>query len=170
MPSRCGPIPTNSIFITTSDGAWLDGLNSSGHLSKDAKPIMGTFGAARPSMGFAEFIIGPAERPDPGLNHPTGGAAVDEDGQCLFVEVKPIWTKRDYQAALKEVQRLWDAKAGPPTVTDSMCSRPSSSTMRRSAVRISGRSASPHGGPGIQTSIRKPGSNPSSRRAFSIER
>src|SRR5438034_9244998 len=27
-------------------------------------------------------------------------------------EVKPIRTKRDYEAALKEVERLWSAKAG----------------------------------------------------------
>ena len=27
-------------------------------------------------------------------------------------EVKPIRTKRDYAAALKEVERLWGAKAG----------------------------------------------------------
>jgi HTH-type transcriptional regulator / antitoxin HigA len=27
-------------------------------------------------------------------------------------EVKPIRTKRDYEAALKEVERLWGAKAG----------------------------------------------------------
>jgi HTH-type transcriptional regulator/antitoxin HigA len=30
----------------------------------------------------------------------------------LFVKVKPIRTKRDYEAALKEVERLWGAKAG----------------------------------------------------------
>jgi HTH-type transcriptional regulator / antitoxin HigA len=27
-------------------------------------------------------------------------------------EVKPIRTKRDYEAALKEVERLWGAKSG----------------------------------------------------------
>ena len=29
-------------------------------------------------------------------------------------EVKPIRTERDYEAALKEVERLWGAKAGTP--------------------------------------------------------
>src|SRR6202158_4216391 len=29
-------------------------------------------------------------------------------------EVKPIRTKRDYEAALKEVERLWGAKSGTP--------------------------------------------------------
>src|SRR5579863_10228734 len=29
-------------------------------------------------------------------------------------EVKPIRTKRDHEAALKEVERLWGAKAGTP--------------------------------------------------------
>src|SRR3954469_3709918 len=29
-----------------------------------------------------------------------------------MAEVKPIRTKRDYEAALKEVERLWGAKAG----------------------------------------------------------
>src|SRR3989440_11041563 len=29
-------------------------------------------------------------------------------------EVKPIWTKKDYEAALKEVERLWGAKSGTP--------------------------------------------------------
>ncbi|MGY3616436.1 helix-turn-helix domain-containing protein [Bradyrhizobium sp. USDA 10063] len=27
-------------------------------------------------------------------------------------EIKPIGTKRDYEAALKEVERLWGAKSG----------------------------------------------------------
>ena len=30
----------------------------------------------------------------------------------MMAEVKPIRTKRDYEAALKEVERLWGAKAG----------------------------------------------------------
>ncbi len=30
----------------------------------------------------------------------------------MAVEVRPIRTKRDYEAALKEVERLWGAKAG----------------------------------------------------------
>jgi HTH-type transcriptional regulator / antitoxin HigA len=30
----------------------------------------------------------------------------------MTVEVSPIRTKRDYEAALKEVERLWGAKAG----------------------------------------------------------
>src|SRR5271166_2037334 len=30
----------------------------------------------------------------------------------MKVEVRPIRTKRDYEAALKEVERLWGAKAG----------------------------------------------------------
>ena len=29
-------------------------------------------------------------------------------------EIKPIRTKRDYEAALKEIERLWGAKAGTP--------------------------------------------------------
>src|SRR5579872_3680167 len=29
-------------------------------------------------------------------------------------EVKPIRTKRDYEAALKEIERLWGAKTGTP--------------------------------------------------------
>ena len=29
-------------------------------------------------------------------------------------EIKPIRTKRDYEAALKEVERLWGTKAGTP--------------------------------------------------------
>ena len=32
----------------------------------------------------------------------------------MAAEVKPIRTKRDYEAALKEVERLWGAKAGTP--------------------------------------------------------
>jgi HTH-type transcriptional regulator / antitoxin HigA len=32
----------------------------------------------------------------------------------MRAEVKPIRTKRDYEAALKEVERLWGAKAGTP--------------------------------------------------------
>src|SRR5438105_12776271 len=32
----------------------------------------------------------------------------------MTAEVKPIRTKRDYEAALKEVERLWGAKAGTP--------------------------------------------------------
>jgi len=32
----------------------------------------------------------------------------------MRAEVKPIRTKRDYKAALKEVERLWSAKAGTP--------------------------------------------------------
>ncbi len=31
----------------------------------------------------------------------------------MAAEVRPIRTKRDYEAALKEVERLWGAKAGP---------------------------------------------------------
>jgi antitoxin component HigA of HigAB toxin-antitoxin module len=30
----------------------------------------------------------------------------------MIVEVRPIRTKRDYEAALREVERLWGAKAG----------------------------------------------------------
>ena len=30
----------------------------------------------------------------------------------MTVEVRPIRTKRDYEAALKEIERLWGAKAG----------------------------------------------------------
>ncbi len=30
----------------------------------------------------------------------------------MAAEVKPIRSKRDYEAALKEVERLWSAKAG----------------------------------------------------------
>jgi antitoxin component HigA of HigAB toxin-antitoxin module len=30
----------------------------------------------------------------------------------MAAELKPIRTKRDYEAALKEVERLWGAKAG----------------------------------------------------------
>src|SRR6266699_4521737 len=30
----------------------------------------------------------------------------------MRAEVKPIRTKRDYEAALKEIERLWGAKAG----------------------------------------------------------
>jgi len=30
----------------------------------------------------------------------------------MAAEVKPIRTKRDHEAALKEVERLWGAKAG----------------------------------------------------------
>jgi HTH-type transcriptional regulator/antitoxin HigA len=29
-------------------------------------------------------------------------------------EIKPIRTKRDYDGALKEVERLWGAKSGTP--------------------------------------------------------
>ena len=32
----------------------------------------------------------------------------------MAAEVRPIRTKRDYEAALKEVERLWGAKAGTP--------------------------------------------------------
>ncbi len=32
----------------------------------------------------------------------------------MRAEVKPIRTERDYEAALKEVERLWGAKAGTP--------------------------------------------------------
>jgi len=35
------------------------------------------------------------------------------DKECRMAgEVKPIRTKRDYEASLKEVERLWGAKAG----------------------------------------------------------
>jgi HTH-type transcriptional regulator / antitoxin HigA len=30
----------------------------------------------------------------------------------MIIEVRPIRTKRDYEAALREVERLWGAKAG----------------------------------------------------------
>jgi HTH-type transcriptional regulator/antitoxin HigA len=30
----------------------------------------------------------------------------------MTAEVRPIHSKRDYEAALKEVERLWGAKAG----------------------------------------------------------
>src|SRR2546421_6488387 len=32
----------------------------------------------------------------------------------MATDVKPIRTKRDYEAALKEVERLWGAKSGTP--------------------------------------------------------
>jgi HTH-type transcriptional regulator/antitoxin HigA len=32
----------------------------------------------------------------------------------MATEIKPIRTKRDYEAALKEVECLWGAKAGTP--------------------------------------------------------
>jgi HTH-type transcriptional regulator / antitoxin HigA len=32
----------------------------------------------------------------------------------MTAEVRPIRTRRDYEAALKEVERLWGAKAGSP--------------------------------------------------------
>ena len=32
----------------------------------------------------------------------------------MAAEVRPIRTKRDYETALKEVERLWGAKAGTP--------------------------------------------------------
>jgi HTH-type transcriptional regulator / antitoxin HigA len=32
----------------------------------------------------------------------------------MTTEIKPIRTKRDYKAALKEIKRLWGAKAGSP--------------------------------------------------------
>src|SRR5246127_657637 len=32
----------------------------------------------------------------------------------MAAEVKPIRTKRDYDGALKEIERLWGAKAGTP--------------------------------------------------------
>jgi HTH-type transcriptional regulator/antitoxin HigA len=32
----------------------------------------------------------------------------------MAAEVRPIRTKRDYEAALKQVERLWGAKAGTP--------------------------------------------------------
>ncbi len=32
----------------------------------------------------------------------------------LATEIRPIRTKRDYEAALKEIERLWGAKAGTP--------------------------------------------------------
>ena len=32
----------------------------------------------------------------------------------MAAEVKPIRTKRDHEAALREVERLWGAKAGSP--------------------------------------------------------
>jgi HTH-type transcriptional regulator / antitoxin HigA len=32
----------------------------------------------------------------------------------VAAEVRPIRTKRDYETALKEVERLWGAKAGTP--------------------------------------------------------
>jgi HTH-type transcriptional regulator / antitoxin HigA len=32
----------------------------------------------------------------------------------MATEIKPIRTKRDYEAALKEIERLWGAKAGTP--------------------------------------------------------
>jgi HTH-type transcriptional regulator / antitoxin HigA len=32
----------------------------------------------------------------------------------MAAEVRPIRTKRDYESALKEVERLWGAKAGTP--------------------------------------------------------
>lgn len=32
----------------------------------------------------------------------------------MATEIKPIRTKRDYEAALREIERLWGAKAGTP--------------------------------------------------------
>src|SRR5436305_14981780 len=32
----------------------------------------------------------------------------------MTIEVRPIRTKRDYEAALKDVERLWGAKGGTP--------------------------------------------------------
>lgn len=32
----------------------------------------------------------------------------------VATEIKPIRTKRDYEAALKQIERLWGAKAGTP--------------------------------------------------------
>src|SRR5579859_8156381 len=32
----------------------------------------------------------------------------------MAIEVKPIRTKRDHEAALKEIERLWGAKTGTP--------------------------------------------------------
>jgi HTH-type transcriptional regulator / antitoxin HigA len=32
----------------------------------------------------------------------------------MATEIKPIRTKRDYEAALKEIERLWGAKGGTP--------------------------------------------------------
>jgi HTH-type transcriptional regulator/antitoxin HigA len=32
----------------------------------------------------------------------------------MATEIKPIRTKRDYEAALQEIERLWGAKAGTP--------------------------------------------------------
>lgn len=32
----------------------------------------------------------------------------------MVTEIKPIRTKRDYEAALKEIERLWGEKAGTP--------------------------------------------------------
>jgi HTH-type transcriptional regulator / antitoxin HigA len=39
-------------------------------------------------------------------------------------EIKPIRTKRDYEAALTEIERLWGAKAKTRKAIDWMCSRP----------------------------------------------
>ena len=50
-------------------------------------------------------------------------------------EVKPIRTKRDYEAALKEVERLWAQRRERVTATDWMCSQRSSMPMRRSTIR-----------------------------------
>ena len=36
-------------------------------------------------------------------------------------EVRPIRSKRDHAAALKEVERLWGAKAGTVTAIDWTC-------------------------------------------------
>src|SRR6516165_7155209 len=37
-----------------------------------------------------------------------------ERGSSMVTEIKPIRTKRDYEAALKEIDRLWGEKAGTP--------------------------------------------------------
>jgi antitoxin component HigA of HigAB toxin-antitoxin module len=57
-------------------------------------------------------------------------------------EVKPIRTKRDYEAALKEVERLWGAKSERATATVSMCSQHSSMPMRPSTIRWTHRTPS----------------------------
>src|SRR5258708_1497876 len=50
-------------------------------------------------------------------------------------EVRPIRTKRDYEAAPKEVEQLWGGKAERARATGWMCLRPSSMPMRRSTIR-----------------------------------
>ena len=44
----------------------------------------------------------------------TGTTTGSMSGACNMVDVKPIRTEADYEAALAEVERLWGAKLGTP--------------------------------------------------------